>query len=443
MLAMRAINDALKSLEKREGLRDEFRRFYRGEQAARLTSPELRAVFNGRCGFSVNLCKTVTDSLTDRVQVKAINATVSVDDESLTTQEREQVEDDLAKKATAAARAIWERSAIDITALAWRYSVDGDAWLALESGENGYQLTTLDNSRVVPTDIGVFVLTNEDKTQGRLINGSTITPYELGRDGEWRSHVTATSPLSTLLERVQNGIDGTEWGVSDIASAVPQQRVINQRVIDMHEVSGNAAWPQRWIVGQGASRVAGQLTSRAGAIHGLEAGESGLDLKEFAAADPTKLAAVIDQAVELLSVTTGTPLQSGSVGANASAESRRIAQDKLTRRVSKALDSITHAVSRLLESALSANGLNAIVSVDWESPEPVAAKDLLEQAMLKMSLGVSKYTILSELGYDPDREEMLRAAERAEEQVALTRAISTGTDTATDISSLLEAGDAS
>lgn len=457
MSVMQSIAEALNDLQVREGERQEYRRFYRGQHGVHLRTPELRMIFRGLCGFSLNFCKTVIDSLTDRVQLKAITAAVSVDgiDDA---KEREKIEETQGADATAAAQAIWERSKVDITALAWRYAVDGDAWLGLEitSDEPGGKaeaiIKRLDSSMVAPlSDTAIFVKTG-DKT-GQVHEGATITFYELGTDGEWRpivvkgidgepdSYLTdvvtvqdGETPIPTLIERIRNGEDDTDWGMSDLAVAVPQQRAINQRVIDIHEVSGNASWPQRWIIGVGAKKIAGALRSRAGAIHGLE-GDS-LDLKEFSAADPTKLGATLADAVEYLSITTGTPLSSG-VGANASGEARRIAQDKLTRRVMKALDVIGEAIERLIESALLIEGIDASVSLDWESPEPVAIKELLETAMLKQSLGVSRHTLLGELGYDPDREEMLRAQERAEEQVALTRALTTGTDTPDDLTDLL------
>lgn len=448
---MQSIADALNDLQTREAERDEYRRFYRGAQGVHLHTPELRRVFSGRCGFSLNFCKTIIESLTDRVQVSAVNAVVSIDDDGLTVEQREEIEGAKSEAATAAAREVWERSAIDVTALAWRYAVDGDAWIGLEAGIGGVALKRLDGSKVAPlSDTATFVKTSD--TTGQIHEGAIISYWELGRDGEWRmvredggdgplvQTVTDAEggPVPSTIERIRNGEDDTQWGASDLAPAVPQQRAINQRVIDMHEVSGNAAWPQRWIVGQGAGKVAGKLRSRAGAIHGIEASaDSGLTLQEFAAADPTKIGATLKDAVEYLSITTGTPLQAGAAGANASAESRRIAQDKLTRRVGKAIDAITAAVCRLLESALLMEGIAATVTIDWESPEPIALKQRLEEALMKLSLGVSRHTLLAELGYNPDREAMLRAQERAEDQVALTRALTTGTDEPADLTDLL------
>lgn len=451
---MQSIAEALNDLQVREGERAEYRRFYRGQHGVHLRTPELRSIFRGKCGFSLNFCKTIVDSLTDRVQPKAITAAVSVDGID-NAKEREKIEETQGAAATAKAQEIWERSKLDVTALAWRYAVDGDAWLGLEIGEDGPVIKRLDNSMIAPlSDTATFVKTSD--TTGQVHEGATITFYELGNDGHWKpitvkgldgepdSYLTHTvttgddeKPVTTLLERIRNGEDDTDWGMSDLAVAVPQQRAINQRVIDIHEVSGNASWPQRWILGVGAKKIAGALRSRAGAIHGLE-GDS-LELKEFSAADPTKLGATLADAVEYLSITTGTPLSSG-VGANASGEARRIAQDKLTRRVMKAIDSIGTAIERLIEVALLIEGIDADVSMDCESPEPVPLKELLEGAMLKQSLGVSRHTLLGELGYDPDREELLRAKERAEDQVALTRALTTGTDTPADLDDLLGPG---
>lgn len=451
---MLTIAEALNDLQVREAERDEYRRFYRGEQGVHLRTPELRRHLKGSCGFSINFCKTVVESLTDRVQVKAVNASVALP-EIEDVAEREQAEKDASTAATEALRVIWERSQLDISALAYRYSVDADAWVGLEVSEGVPRLRRLDAGKVAPLDdVATFVKTGD--TTGILITESVIIQYALDSAGEWQpvKRLTETGeselaadpvlskdgePVPTILERIRNGDDDTGWGMSDLAVAVPQQRAINQRAIDVHQVAGTAAWPQRWLVGPNAATAAVRLLASApGAIHGINApAEGAMELKEFSAADPTKLAATLDDLIEYLSITTGTPLATDGVGAGASGESRRLAQDKLTRRVMKAMHAIETALARLLESALRMQGIVADVSIDWESPEPVAIKELLETALLKQSLGVSRHTLLGELGYDPDREEMLRAAERAEEQVALTRALTTGSDTPADLDDLL------
>lgn len=454
---MLTIAEALNDLQVREAERDEYRRFYRGEQGVHLRTPELRRHLKGSCGFSINFCKTVVESLTDRVQVKAVNASVPMLDIE-DVQAREQAEKEASTAATIALRAIWERSALDITSLAYRYSVDADTWVGLELGDGGPRLVRLDAANVAPLDADTTFVKTSDTT-GILVIDAVVIQYKLDSAGEWvavsrdlpdGTQELAVDPvldeageeLPTILERIRNGDDDTAWGMSDLAVAVPQQRAINQRAVDVHQVSGVAAWPQRWLVGPNAASAAVRLlTSAPGAIHGINAPAEGtMELKEFSAADPTKLSATLDDLVEYLAITTGTPLKGGGVGANASGDSRRLAQDKLTRRVMKALHAIETALARLLESALAIQGITADVSIDWESPEPVAIKELLETALLKQSLGVSRHTLLGELGYDPDREEMLRAAERAEEQVALTRALTTGTDTPDDLDDLLGAG---
>lgn len=451
MAATSPIADALKSLQVRIAEREEYRRFYRGDHGVHLHSPSLRRALKGHRGFALNFCKVVTDSLADRVQVSAVTA--SVPDEV-----DEDAELDRSEAATDAVQAIWERSSLDVTQLAWRYSVDGEAYAGLELDESGAAtVKSIDADMVAPLDDGsLFVMTSDETGMLVAPDGLSAIHYSRATGGEWAPDTVTTDdgesayamvasstrdgkPLR-IIERIRNGDNGDTWGTSDLDVAIPQQRAINARAIDIHEVAGNASWPQNWIVGPGASKAAGRLYSRAGAIHGVE-GE-GLTTHQFPAADATKLQATLDGLIEYLSVTSGTPLQSSSTGANSSAESRRIAQDRLTRRVMKALDTIGEAIARLLESALLAEfGIVAKAEVSWESPEPVAEKDALESAMLKLSLGVSRHTLLGELGYDPDREAALRADERAEQQVAMTRAVTTGTDTAADITSLLVGAD--
>lgn len=454
------IAEALKDLQQRIAEREEYRRFYRGEHGVHLQTPELRRALGGHRPFAVNFCKVIVDSLTDRVQVRAVSADAG--DEAAEGDER--IDEAQDSGATIAAREIWERSALDVTTIAWRYAVDGDAYLGLELASDdrdvvgGVQATVkrIDADMVAPLDDGsLFVQTGEKSGMLVAPDGTTAVFYELVAGGEWvpvsvPSGDGETATIATLeptdpngnplkiIERIRNGDTGDQWGASDLAVAVPQQRAINARQIDLHEISGNAAWPQNWIVGQGASKAAGRIRTRAGAVHGVESsGDAPMSLHQFAAADPAKIRAAIDGAIEDLSVTSGTPLQSTSAGANSSAESRRIAQDGLTRRVMKAHDAIARAIQSMLESALLAIGIEASVDIEWESPEPVAEKDALETATMKLALGVSRRTLLTELGYDAEREALYRADEKAEEQVSMTRAITTGTDTAADLAGLL------
>lgn len=452
------ISDALKELQLRIAERDEFRSFYRGDQGVHLHSPQLRQALKGHRGFAVNFCKVITDALTDRIQVRDIAATTPDTDDDGTVEGDIEEERSASDDATDAVEEIWRRSALDVTMLAWRYSIDGDAYVGLEldEDESGKTIATaksIDTDMVAPMKDGsLFVMTGDD-TGILVATDGTVTAYTLVSGGEWAPvtmtnadgedviastipmHEATGTPLR-VIERIRNGDDGTRWGTSDQAVAIPQQRAINARAIDIHEVSGNAAWPQNWITGTGASKAAGKIYSRAGAVHGLEGAD--LQLQQFSAADPTKLQATLDGSVEYLSVTSGTPLQSGSTGANSSAESRRIAQDKLTRRVMKALQALGNAIARILESALLAEtGIIATIEVSWESPEPVAEKDALETATMKLALGVSRHTLLTELGYNAKREAALRADEKAEEQVSMTRAVTTGTDGVDDITALL------
>src|SRR5690606_30306653 len=119
-------------------------------------------------------------------------------------------------------------------------------------------LKRLDAGKVAPlSEDATFVHTAE--REGMLITDNSVMLYELNHQGDWvpktrinmdgdkepaidRVVDSDGQDIPTILERIRNGDDDTSWGMSDLAVAVPQQRAINQRVIDIHQVSGTAAW---------------------------------------------------------------------------------------------------------------------------------------------------------------------------------------------------------
>lgn len=433
------IPEALEELDTREVTRAEYRKFYRGEQNVELLTASQKKLQAGNTEFAQNFCKKIVDSVTDRIQLKAVTTTVSISGIS-DVSAREDLENQAATEANIIINKLLDDSDLNIQRVAWRYAVDGDVFIALDKSTNddgsvndNPRLTLIKNDSVaILDDENFFIkLSNE---HGLLVDTLTgVYAAQLNDDGDWV--IDTENPSTDIhIARIRNGENGTLWGHSDLAVALPQQVAINQRVLDTHEVSSNAAWPQRWIVGMGASAVADKLTSRAGAIHGLDGSE--LELKEFTAASPSNIASFLNDLVEYLSITTGTPLSASGVGAGASGEARRIAQDGLTRRVNQCQQAIGDALAFLLSKALTdtPDNYDIKVGIEWESAEPVAIKDDLEVALMKQSLGVSRHTILAELGYDPDREEYLRASERSEEQSALVRAINTGTETPEQVS---------
>ena len=67
-----------------------------------------------------------------------------------------------------------------------------------------------------------------------------------------------------------------------------------------------------------------------------------------------------------------------------------------------------------------------IIEAQWANPETRSDEADLNAALLKKNLGVSKMTLLKELGYDPEREAELRKGEAEEEAAAMAKVLDSG-----------------
>lgn len=79
---------------------------------------------------------------------------------------------------------------------------------------------------------------------------------------------------------------------------------------------------------------------------------------------------------------------------------------------------------RLLE--MGGYGAENVTAIRWPSILPTNQKEMLETALLKLDVGVSKDTLLGELGYNPEEEKAKREAEREEMLDAVQGAMSSG-----------------
>jgi hypothetical protein len=66
------------------------------------------------------------------------------------------------------------------------------------------------------------------------------------------------------------------------------------------------------------------------------------------------------------------------------------------------------------------------IEAQWANPETRSDEADLSAALLKKNLGVSKATLLQELGYDPEREAELRKGEAEEEAAAMAKVLDSG-----------------
>jgi hypothetical protein len=86
-------------------------------------------------------------------------------------------------------------------------------------------------------------------------------------------------------------------------------------------------------------------------------------------------------------------------------------------------------VRDIVSALLTIGGLERLASditLHWGEPLPVNDAERLQIALLKQQLGISRQTILRELGYDPDAEAERRQAEQEADQTLALRAFDAG-----------------
>jgi hypothetical protein len=237
-------------------------------------------------------------------------------------------------------------------------------------------------------------------------------------------------PLGIAVLHFRNKPKGKPYGRSELHSVIPQQNYLTKQLVDLAETLDYQGAAQRWATGV----ESGDFRAAAGTVWTSknEAARFG----QFDPANPAGVLEAIDQTLRRMAARSQTPLHQLMTGGNQpSGETLRAARAPL---VDKAKDRQTSYGGVWVDAHLLAMKLQALhdpgfrvpddlqLEASWEAAEIADEKGELDAAEAKARLGVSKFTLLSEMGYDPEQEAQRRMEEAQAAAAAMVDAFNRG-----------------
>ncbi|MCR4342054.1 MAG: phage portal protein, partial [Gemmatimonadaceae bacterium] len=232
------------------------------------------------------------------------------------------------------------------------------------------------------------------------------------------------APLGVGLIHFRNKPLGSTRGRSRLRSVLPMQDEINKLVLDMNAIIDMQGYPQRYI---STDADTSSFTVSPGEIWKIGPNDSA---GQFAAADAVGVHDAIESTLSRLARRTRTPLHLLTGGAMPSGEALKSAEAGLVSGVREAMVGYGNAWEDVIGLGIrltatfgtlpiAVDPSTIVISTQWDDPESRNIKEEAETAVIKRDLGVSKATLLTELGYDPEQEAERRALEADETAAAL------------------------
>ena len=236
-------------------------------------------------------------------------------------------------------------------------------------------------------------------------------------------------PLGVPVFHFRHKPLGGTWGRSRLRPVIPFQDELNKLVLDLNELTDNYGMPQRWISG-----VTGDAEFKSVAGNIWQASAADANFGQFDLAPTAELLNAVEGLLSRLDRRSRLPMHLLTGGTPPSGEALKTAESGLVSVVQDLQVSFGNSWEDVMMMALKLAADEGVVSIpddlviecQWSNPETRSDEADLNVAMLKKNLGVSKATLLTELGYDPEREAGLRKGEAEEEAAAMARVLDSG-----------------
>jgi hypothetical protein len=238
------------------------------------------------------------------------------------------------------------------------------------------------------------------------------------------------APLGVAVVHFRNKPKGRDFGKSELHNVIPQQNFLTKTLVDLAETLDYQGAAQRWATGVSE----GTFTSAAGTVWTSK--NENARFGQFEPANPTGVLEAIEQTLRRMAARSQTPLHQLMTGGNhPSGETLKAARKPL---VDKTIDRQTSYGGVWVDAHILAMRLqelhdpsftvpdDLLLEASWESADTKDEKNDTDVAEAKARLGVSKYTLLSEMGYDPEQEQERRQTEAAAASAAMVDAFNRG-----------------
>lgn len=395
-----------------------FKDYYDGKHRPVFSNERLSNAFS-RLVYQLrdNLCPTVIDTLSDRLQLTGFQASDNTTaNEFLTELWKQNRMDSKVGRIHAQALTtgdsyiiVWpnEQGAPTIFPqkmgqLAVKYADDSgsgieqitEAVKAWNTSDGRLRVT-----RYLPNEIQRYV--SRGKATRMPESLGMLVPYD--EDGEAS---IVENPYSRVpVFRFAN--DPDDFAGSELRDVLPLQNLLNKELVDMAVASEHQALPQRWLVGAempvdpetGAPR---KLEGGPGTI--LNIGSPDAKLGQFDPADMAKFLQVLDNLRLEIARVSRTPshLFMLNTGTFPSGEALKTAEAPLLSKVKDRQNLFGEVWEDVAMFACEIAGIDpGSIEAVWEDTAPHSDKEQSEVMLNKQALGVSKRQILTEMGYSP------------------------------------------
>lgn len=410
--------------------------YYRGDHKVKLADRARRYLEANGVRFRENFCETVIDSFAERLELTGF--VTGTDDAALSDVD-------------AAVAAIFQRGRVDArqTEVHAGGLIHGDAFVIVDTEPSGrarfvwqqpgqVKVEYTDDRTAIRYACKVWLSDEKGPSNPSGITVQRLNVYWPDRVEKWWRLPTSAKhgwvpaqdegdaeagrvdwvdpqgrPYGVPVFHFKNRALGRPYGCSELENVAPQQNALNKLVVDLEASADYYGDPQRWATG---ISDASALQTAAGVVWTSSSAEARFG--QFDPASLENLLAAIEGTLSRVARRSRTPLHLLTGGDMPSGEALNAAEAGLVAKVQNRQvtwgdvweDAFRLALRLEVDFAaveVAADAADpALVPLDaqWRDPKSRNEQEHLTAALIKSQLGVSKRTLIRELGYDPDRE---------------------------------------
>jgi len=243
-------------------------------------------------------------------------------------------------------------------------------------------------------------------------------------------------PLGVAVIHFRNKPLGDGKGRSRVKPVIPFQEQLNKYVADLNDLVDNHALPQDWVTGitgdADLQRVPGDV---------WKANSADAKFGRLAASDAKSVLDPIESVLSRLARRSRVPMHVLTGGTPPSGEALKTSESGLVATAKAAQVEFGNSWEQAIllavrlarvfgpddvKAMLSTADEGLRMEAQWANPETRSDTDDLTVAEAKQRLGVSRFTLLGELGYDPEKEAKRRQAEQEASAEAQARLFDAG-----------------
>lgn len=429
---MTDLNTAVETILDRRPEYEEAEAYYDGTQYEVFASVRLRRLF-GRTGdaYKLNFCRTVVDSVVNRMEIASISATTQTAQNKIDAIFQE---NELALEQDEIHRRALEYG--DCYVIAWP-DADGTWQIAYNSPKTTTIVYDPENPRKKLYAAKLWAVTDEqNKTTHRLniyypdrISKYTLDAAEVSEKAPWNHTSTEENPFGEVP--VFHFRTHRPYGRPEHQDAYEPQNGINKLFATAMFTVDYQGAPQRYAISNMATDTESQDfeegdTDREN-IGALRNGPGELwylkgvtNVGQFNPADPDSFWTPIKNLVRSMASMTNTPLHYFEATGNVpSGEALRTAEAPLLKKVKDRQMSFGAAWRELFLFMLKVDGISGDVEVKWHAVESLDSLDMWDVMLKKINSGLSHRQALREGGYDEDLIEKIMAERENEANAGL------------------------